>query len=670
MASRSLGTLTIDLLLRTAGMEAGASKAERELARLQTRAVAVGTAMGKFIADAAQGVARGLYNMTLGVAKSVEQMDLLSRQIGVSTEDLTRLQYAANQMANVSDQQFGMAMRRMTRRIAEAAEGAGPAANAIRAIGLEARDLARMKPDEQFRKLADALSNTEHQGSRLRATMAIFDTEGMPLVNMLSQGADAIREFENEADQLGVTIGEDLVNRSRAFQTELTKLSSVKQGLQQRIASELLPTLTNLVSRFTESEGAAKRLDWAARVASTGVKLLSSVATVVIGVFKTLGEALGGIAAAVVSLVQGRFSEAWSIAKDVGSDIVGNVRGTMKAVSDIWDETEITATPQADAAENDSALAFRAVKSGGKRIVDEAERIWKQVEQAIGRISRDIQTFFMTEDEKVLFDLRIQGADPDQLARAQELLRIRRDLIDTRQREEDEARRRERASSVLEDINLEIDALGKSSQWIATRNALLRAGVDAESDFGRAIVESMDNLYKQGEAIDRQIELMDTFRSESSRALSDVVRGAKSLKDAFLDMLTAITDRITQMISDRLIEQLFGQMGTTQSGSSGGWISSLFGGLFGGRRANGGMAQPNKIYEVNERGIEMATVRGRDYLLTGGSPVEITPNHRIGMGRSVSVVQQFINPVLADRRSDSQRAAEAARRQREALRNA
>ena len=104
----------------------------------------------------------------------------------------------------------------------------------------------------------------------------------------------------------------------------------------------------------------------------------------------------------------------------------------MKSVSDIWDETEIPDTPQADAAENDSALAFRAVKSGGKRIVDEAERIWKQVEQAIGRISRDIQTFFMTEDEKVLFDPRIQGADPEQLARAQELLRIRRELIETR----------------------------------------------------------------------------------------------------------------------------------------------------------------------------------------------------------------------------------------------
>src|SRR5690606_34937835 len=188
----------------------------------------------------------------------------------------------------------------------------------------------------------------------------------------------------------------------------------------------------------------------------------------------------------------------------------------VQGVKDIWDDTEITATPLADAVESDAALAFRAVKDGGKKIVDEAGRIWQQVEQAIGRISRDIQTFFMTEDETILFDLRMQGADPDQLARAQELLRIRRELIETREREEDDARRRKQAAAVLDDINREIEALGKSSQWIATRNALLLAGVDAESDFGRAIVESMDNLYKQGEAIERQIELMDTFRWESS----------------------------------------------------------------------------------------------------------------------------------------------------------
>lgn len=663
MASRSLGTLTIDMLLRTAGLEQGATKAERNLARLQTRAVAVGTAMGKFIGDAVTGIARGLYNMSLGVAKSVESMDLLSRQIGVSTEDMTRLQYAANQMANVSDQQFGMAMRRMTRRIAEAAEGAGPAANAIRAIGLEARDLARMKPDEQFRRLADALKGTEHQGSRLRATMAIFDTEGMPLVNMLSQGADAIREFENEADQLGVTIGEDLVAKSRAFQTELTKLDSVKRGLQYRIAGELLPTLTNLVSKFTETEGAAERLDKASRVAAAGVRLLASAGVIVAGAFNIAGEALGATAASIRALFTDGREASDRIRKEARESLLGGMRQIREDLEAIWDETEIASTPITDAIEDDTALAFSAAKSGGKKIVDEAERIWKQVEQAVQRIGRDVSTFFMTDDQVVLFDLRIQGADPDQLARAEQLLKIRRDLIEGRQAEEDDARRRMQAANVLDDINAEIEALGKSSQWIATRNALVRAGVDAESDYGRAIVETMENLYRQGEAIDRQIELMDTFRAESSNALASVISGTKSLKDAFLDMLTAITDRITKMISDRLIEQLFGQMGTTQAGSSGGWLAAI-GSLFGQGKRWGGSAKPWNITPVNEAGIEMATVRGKDYLLTGNAPAQITPNHKLpGGGSQVTTINMTLQGRM-DRRSEQRVAQEVAVKQR------
>lgn len=35
---------------------------------------------------------------------------------------------------------------------------------------------------------------------------------------------------------------------------------------------------------------------------------------------------------------------------------------------------------------------------------------------------------------------------------------------------------------------------------------------------------------------------------------------------------------------------------------------------------------------INELGMEMATVGGNDYLLTGNKPVEITPHHKLGRG--------------------------------------
>lgn len=94
-------------------------------------------------------------------------------------------------------------------------------------------------------------------------------------------------------------------------------------------------------------------------------------------------------------------------------------------------------------------------------------------------------------------------------------------------------------------------------------------------------------------------------------------------------------------------------MGDTAGGSAGSWIDVLAG-FFGGGKATGGWAMPNTLYQVNERGMEMATVRGRDYLLTGSSPVEITPNHRIGTAGGFS---QTLNVTVAgrpDRRTPEQ----------------
>ena len=68
---------------------------------------------------------------------------------------------------------------------------------------------------------------------------------------------------------------------------------------------------------------------------------------------------------------------------------------------------------------------------------------------------------------------------------------------------------------------------------------------------------------------------------------------------------------VTRMIAERWIQQLFGATGTTGSSTTGGnFFGSLIGALFGGGKAAGGWAMPNTMYEVNERGFEMASVGG------------------------------------------------------------
>lgn len=667
MASRSLGTLTVDLIARSGGFEQGMDRAARSADKrfkdIERSAKRIGAAIG--VAVTAAGTA-----LAFMVKQSIDNMDTLaklSQSVGSTTEELSALAYAAD-LSGVSQDSLGTAMIRLSKNASDAAQGVGEARKGFDALGISVKntDGTLKSSGALIGEIAGKFSQYKDGAEKTALAVSLFGRAGAQLIPLLNAGADGIAEMTAEAEQLGLTFDQHAGKAAEQFNDNLTRLNAVKKGLVNRIAQELLPTLVNMTNKLVDSAKGASALDKAAKVAATGVRLLASAGAVVAGIFNAVGTALGGVAATVVAFFSGDFKGAFDIAKMTTSDFVGNIKATANAVSGIWDDTAVDIAATADSTGEKLAApaiaAEKKVKSAGKAIKDEAKRIWEGIERQLAGISRSILTFGLSEEQKILIELELDGADETQLARARELLPILTGL-----REEEEKRRKlkeqgERQDRVLDDLNLEIEALGKSAEWIAKRNALLDAGVTAESAMGKKILETVGALYEQGRAIDAQIEIMDTFRSHASDALSDIITGAKSAKTAFMDFLDGIAQRITKMISDRLIEQLFGQMGTTQSGSSGGWIASLFGGLFGGGRANGGMAQPNKVYEVNERGIEMATVRGRDYLLTGGSPVEITPNHRLGGGSGGNVTQNFYNPVMSNIQTDQQRAREEARK--------
>jgi len=194
--------------------------------------------------------------------------------------------------------------------------------------------------------------------------------------------------------------------------------------------------------------------------------------------------------------------------------------------------------------------------------------------------------------------------------------------------------------------------------------ALRWLNVDATEAERDAIAESVRELRRSREAMRDLIDAQDAVRGAGADFLTDWTTGAASFKDAMLDALNSIHQRITQMIAENLMDQLFGQRGQDGGGAAGNWLSNLFGGMFGGGKASGGWAKPNTIYEVNERGFEMATVGGRDYMLTGDRPVQITPNHKLpGGGSQVTTINMTLQGRM-DRRSEQRVAQEIAVKQR------
>lgn len=84
--------------------------------------------------------------------------------------------------------------------------------------------------------------------------------------------------------------------------------------------------------------------------------------------------------------------------------------------------------------------------------------------------------------------------------------------------------------------------------------------------------------------------------------------------------------------------------------------------------ATGGNPKAGMFYEVNEKGPELLSVAGKDYLMMGNQDGRITPNHRLGGGgRQVTVINNVNVAPVTDRRTADQVAQRAAEKTRAAV---
>jgi len=201
---------------------------------------------------------------------------------------------------------------------------------------------------------------------------------------------------------------------------------------------------------------------------------------------------------------------------------------------------------------------------------------------------------------------------------------------------------------LIRDLHEEGLMLGMTSEQQEIYNNLKMAGVDASTELGQAVIQQTRDLQAYRAALEDQIELLDGARDASRGFFQDLYEG-KGVVDSLKDALGRLADAIFQWASSGVTDMLFGKQGSPQGGSAGGWIGSLISGFFGGSGgasqptyesiwnafgggsfASGGYPRPWTMNRVNERGPELLTVGGKDFLMMGSQGGKVTPNHQLG----------------------------------------
>ncbi len=229
----NIGTLAVTVAARTQKFRKGMGDARGTVNKFAL-SVRKSLSVVKLFQGALIGIAGGavLGKLTSSFRATAQEIDKLAKtssKLGLATDQLQFLRFAAEQ-TGVKVRTMDLALQRMTRRIAEAGKGTGEARNAIKELGLDAQQLARLSPDQQFLQIAEAMKRVASQGDRVRLGFKLFDSEGVGAVNTLMANLTQLRA---EFDKLGVAVSAENAAKLEKFNDEMNKLAKLLGGIKQ-----------------------------------------------------------------------------------------------------------------------------------------------------------------------------------------------------------------------------------------------------------------------------------------------------------------------------------------------------------------------------------------------------------------------------------------------------
>jgi len=323
----SIGDLSVDLRLATAKFSQGVNTANKHLSSLERSAASVNKVFGGLLA-AGGGIAfSALIKNSLDAANRLNDLNV---RLGVSVEGLSRLEYAAK-LSGVGAKTLETGLQRMTRRISEAASGSGEAVNALDELGLSAEKLSKVRPDEQFEVLADALEKVPAQGDKVRLAMKLLDSEGVSLLQTMKGGSAAIREMGKESDRTGNTISSEFAASATQANAAMVKLQASGVGLTNSLTVALGPTIAEVAEWLAVTTPAA------ANAARDSFKLLSA------GVLESVNLMLAPLEGLydVLEELPGSLGETYASAKQSIQDIRQNLTGGADLIFESVHQAEV-----------------------------------------------------------------------------------------------------------------------------------------------------------------------------------------------------------------------------------------------------------------------------------------------------------------------------------------
>lgn len=322
----------------------------------------------KALSTAAGGALAAIGGLAIKTAASADELNTLSKQTGITTDDLQKMQYAAD-LVDVSVDNITGAMAKMKKGMAEGDFGKA----AFETLGVSVRDTdgALRDTNEVFYEVLTALSQIPNETERDTLAMELFGKSADQLAGIIDDGGAALKAYGDEAENLGLILDTETLQGLNDVNDTIDKLKAQAGAELAKAGASALEALTPVIE--TVIEKLSQLFEWIGNLDESQTKTIITILAVI----------------AAISPIAG---------------IIASISGAVTAFLTIWPQVQaVAAGIKAFALANPLALVVSAVIALGAIIYTHWDKIkpileaaWEKVKTVFTNISNKIESAMET----------------------------------------------------------------------------------------------------------------------------------------------------------------------------------------------------------------------------------------------------------------------------------
>lgn len=179
-------------------------------------------------------------------ANAGDEIGKMSKRTGVGAEALSELGFAARR-SGTDLPTVEKGLKRMSTTVLDAAMGLSTAVDSMDLLGVDLKELGRLKPEDQFQLLAEKLGALEDPTLKAALAQKIFGRAGTALLPLFSEGEKGMAALRNQARSLGLTLSNEDAAAAEKLRDALDSAKEQVYAMAVQVGAAIAGPLMNFL---------------------------------------------------------------------------------------------------------------------------------------------------------------------------------------------------------------------------------------------------------------------------------------------------------------------------------------------------------------------------------------------------------------------------------------